>query len=63
MLLVALVLLLTTTTSWAQSPLVAEVRIAAGRYHEAPARIDTLRADLARVVKTDSHVDHLKGES
>jgi len=53
------ILLLTTATSWAQSPLVDELRAAAGRYHEEPARIDTLRAELARVVKTDSHVDNL----
>jgi tetratricopeptide (TPR) repeat protein len=58
--LLAVALLLTALTSaWAQSPLVAEVRAWATRYHEDPARIDTMRADLAAAVRADPHVDNL----
>jgi tetratricopeptide (TPR) repeat protein len=57
--LAGLVLLLSAPAAWAQSPLVAEVRVWAARYHEDPARIDRLRAELARALETDSHVDNL----
>jgi tetratricopeptide (TPR) repeat protein len=53
------VILLTSATAWAQSPLVAELRGFATRYHEEPARLDKLRAGLAEAVKSDSHVDNL----
>jgi len=57
-LIAAVLVLLAAPTTRAQSPLVAEVRSAAARYHEDPSRIDTLRAGLADAVKTDSHVDN-----
>jgi tetratricopeptide (TPR) repeat protein len=59
MLSVALVLVLSTTTATAQSPLVADLQAWATRYHEDPSRLDTLRAGLSESVKTDSHVDTL----
>jgi tetratricopeptide (TPR) repeat protein len=43
----------------AQSPLVAELRAFANRYHEDPPRLDRLRAGLAEAVGSDSHVDNL----
>ena len=54
-----LTLLLTATAASAQSPLAAQVRAWAARYNEDPARIDSARAELARVVKADAHVDDL----
>jgi hypothetical protein len=53
----AMLMLLTVPPAWAQSPLVAEARAWATRYHEDPARIDKLRAELTEAVKTDSRVD------
>jgi tetratricopeptide (TPR) repeat protein len=47
--------------AWAQSPLAAEVRALATRYHENTARIDALRAGLAQAVQSDPHVDNLLG--
>jgi tetratricopeptide (TPR) repeat protein len=47
--------------AWAQSPLAAEVRALATRYHESAARIDALRAGLAQAVQSDPHVDNLLG--
>jgi tetratricopeptide (TPR) repeat protein len=44
---------------WAQSPLAAEVRALASRYHEDPARIDTLRAAAAQAAQADPQVDNL----
>lgn len=58
-LLAALLLLAALTSAWAQSPLVAQVRAWASRYHEDPARIDRMRADLAAAVLADAHVDNL----
>lgn len=43
----------------AESPLVVEVRTRATRYHEDLPRLDTVRAELAQLVKTDPQVDHL----
>jgi predicted Zn-dependent protease len=43
-------------TAVAQSPLVAELRVVATRYHEDPTRLDRIREGLERVVQTDSHV-------
>ena len=54
-----MLILLTAGPAWAQSPLVAEARAWATRYHEDPARIDKLRAQLTEAVKSDSHVDTL----
>jgi tetratricopeptide (TPR) repeat protein len=59
-LLLAVALLLTALASaWAQSPLAAQVRAWSTRYHEDPARIDTMRADLTAAVGADPHVDTL----
>ena len=41
----------------APSPLVTELRGFATRYHTNPARLDTLRDELARAVQTDSRVE------
>lgn len=57
-LLAVLVLLLAPGPSWAQSPLVAELRAFATRYHEDPPRLDRLREGLEQAVKTDAHVDN-----
>lgn len=43
----------------AQSPLAAEVRALANRYHERPARIDTLRPLVTQAAQADPHVDNL----
>jgi tetratricopeptide (TPR) repeat protein len=43
----------------AQSPLAAEVRALADRYHESPARIDTLRPAMAQAAQADPQVDNL----
>jgi tetratricopeptide (TPR) repeat protein len=49
----------TAAGAWAQSPLAAEVRALATRYHEDPARIDTLRAAVTEAARGDPHVDNL----
>ena len=43
----------------AQSPLVAELAQFSVRYHEDPARLDTLREGLERAAAADPHVDNL----
>lgn len=53
------VVLLSVTAAWAQSPLVAELRLFDSRYHEDPPRLDRLYAGLTEAVKTDSHLDNL----
>ena len=45
-------------TAQAQSPLAAEMRAFASRYHEDPPRLDALYAGLRETVKTDSHLDN-----
>lgn len=45
----------------AQSSLVAEIRALADRYHESPARLDTLRPAMAQAARTDPQVDNLLG--
>jgi len=45
--------------AWAQSPLAAEVRALASRYHEDPGRIDTLRAAMTRAAESDPQVENL----
>lgn len=58
--LVASVLVLwAAAPALAQSPLVAELRDWATRYHENPPHIDEIREQLTEVVKTDPHVDNL----
>ncbi len=56
---VALVLVLSVTGAWAQSPLVAQLRRFENRYHEDPSRLDRLYTGLTEAVKTDSHLDNL----
>jgi tetratricopeptide (TPR) repeat protein len=59
-LLAAMILVVgTSVAAWAQSPLAAEVRALASRYHEDPARIDTLRAGMTRAVESDPGVENL----
>jgi tetratricopeptide (TPR) repeat protein len=43
----------------AQSPVAAEIRAVATRYHEDPARIDTLREGMARAAASDPQVENL----
>jgi len=43
----------------AQSPLVAEVETWARRYHEDPARLDSLRQRMLEAAQADPHVDNL----
>lgn len=57
--LVVLLVAAAAVSASAQSPLVGEVRAWATRYHEDPARIDRLRADLTQAIRVDSHVDNL----
>ncbi len=54
-----LVLLSAAGPAGAQSPLAAEVRALADRYHERPARIDALRPLVAQAAQADPHVDNL----
>ncbi|MCI0548445.1 MAG: tetratricopeptide repeat protein [Candidatus Rokubacteria bacterium] len=42
----------------AQSPLAAEADRLRLRYHEDPARLDAIRAELEQVLRADSHVDN-----
>jgi len=49
----ALALLAAALPAWAQSPLVAELRVWATRYHENPQKIDELRAALEQAAQTD----------
>lgn len=56
----AIVMLLSAAgAAGAQSPLAAEVRALADRYHERPARIDTLRPLVTQAAQADPHVDNL----
>lgn len=54
-----LLVLLSVPPVWARSPLVAEVRIFSGRYHENLARLDTIREQLEQAIKADPDVDDL----
>ena len=59
-LLAAMILVVcTSVAAWAQSPLAAEVRALASRYHEDPARIDTLRSAMTRAAESDPQVENL----
>jgi tetratricopeptide (TPR) repeat protein len=56
----AIVMLLSAAGSaCAQSPLAAEVRAVSDRYHERPARIDTLRPLVAQAAQADPSVENL----
>jgi tetratricopeptide (TPR) repeat protein len=56
----AIVMLLSAAgTAGAQSPLAAEVRSLADRYHENPTRIDALRPLVAQAAQADPRVDNL----
>jgi tetratricopeptide (TPR) repeat protein len=56
----AIVMLLSAAgAASAQSPLAAEVRSLADRYHESPARIDGLRPLVAQAAQADPSVDNL----
>jgi tetratricopeptide (TPR) repeat protein len=54
-----LILLSAAGAASAQSPLAAEVRALAARYHESPARLDTLRPAMAQAAQADPQVDNL----
>src|SRR6266545_7405053 len=58
-LIVALVVLGSVIPAWAESPLVAELRSLATRYHENPRRIDELKAALERAAQSDPEPDVL----
>jgi hypothetical protein len=51
----ALLLVAAALPAWAQSPLVAELRVWATRYHEHPQKIDEIRAALEQAAQT--HAD------
>jgi cytochrome c-type biogenesis protein CcmH/NrfG len=58
----ALVLALTAAVpASAQSPLAAEIRALADRYHEKPERIDALRPAMAQAAAADPRVENLLG--
>ncbi len=55
---VMVLILCTAGAAWAQSPLAGEIRALASRYHEDPARIDTLRAAMTRAAGSDPQVEN-----
>jgi tetratricopeptide (TPR) repeat protein len=57
--LATLLLLTATVQAAAQSPLVAELRRVSVRYHEDPARLDTLRQGLEGAAAADPRPEHL----
>ena len=60
-LVAALLAPLAAGAALAQSPLAAEMRDFATRYHEDPPRLDALYAGLTEAVKTDAHLDNYLG--
>jgi len=58
-LLWAALVLAAPLSAWAQSPLVAELRVWATRYHENPQKIDELRAALEQAAQKDAGLDTL----
>lgn len=56
-LLLVVLILAASTTAAAESPLVAELNSFNTRYHENPARLDSLREGLAQAVKTEPRVE------
>ena len=57
--LATLVLMTATVEAAAQSPLVGELRRVSVRYHEDPARLDTLREGLEKAAAADPRPEHL----
>jgi tetratricopeptide (TPR) repeat protein len=57
--LIAALLVLGVAPAAAQSPLVAELQQFSVRYHEDPARLDTLREGLERAAAADPHAENL----
>jgi tetratricopeptide (TPR) repeat protein len=57
--LAALMIFTATVEAVAQSPLVAELRRVSVRYHEDPARLDTLREGLEQAAAADPRPEHL----
>lgn len=55
----ALLLVAAALPAWAQSPLVAELRVWATRYHENPQKIDELRAALEQAAQAVPELDTL----
>jgi hypothetical protein len=55
----ALLLVAAALPAWAQSPLVAELRVWATRYHENPQKIDELRAALEQAAQANADLDTL----
>jgi len=55
----SVLLLIFVTGAGAQSPLAAQIRAWAVRYHEDPSSIDRMRVELTRAVQTDPSVDTL----
>ena len=55
---VMFLILCTAGPAWDQSPLAGEIRALASRYHEDPARIDTLRAAMTRAAGSDPQVEN-----
>jgi tetratricopeptide (TPR) repeat protein len=58
-LVAALILTATALPAWAQSPLVAELRFWATRYHENTPKIDELRAALEKAAQRNTDLDTL----
>jgi hypothetical protein len=56
-------LLATAGDAGARSPLAAQVRALAARHHEAPARIDTLRAAMAQAVRRAAELARRAGRA
>jgi tetratricopeptide (TPR) repeat protein len=54
-----LLLVATPLPAWAESPLVAELRVWATRYHENPQKIDQLRAALEQAAQKNADLDTL----
>jgi hypothetical protein len=57
--LIAALLLVAAAPAGAESPLAAQVRVWATRYHENPARLDALRADLAPALERGADIEDL----
>lgn len=55
----ALLVVLTASAGWAQSPLVGELNIVATRYHENPEALDAIRDALTRTVASDPRSETL----
>jgi tetratricopeptide (TPR) repeat protein len=58
-LLAAVLLAAAALPAWAQSPLVADLRLWSVRYHEQPQKIDEIKAALEKAVQSDAQLDTL----